>query len=686
MPKLMEAPPYTPVKPVTEILHGVSITDPYRWLEDQESYETRAWIAAQNDYARSWLDSISGRDRIRERVRELLDVETYDSILRVGNQYFFRKRLVGYEQPCIFSREGLGGEDRLLVDPVERGTGKYTSVKPLQVSPDGRFLLYEVKQGGERTGEFEIFNVKTKERLPDRLSRGYLRGFAFAPDGYSFFYVHEHLAAKEPAFRAARQHFLGTPMEQDREIFRVAGGKNVRLTFSCDRRRILFAVYRFLQDKISDFYLKELDDESVPRPIALGINYLLAPQLAGERILAVTNHQAPNRRIVEMRLDKSSNLEWSEIVSERDMAIHDWLIAGTRIFICYATGTHYQIHIFDSFGRRVGEIPVGKDETVRLIKDGSAEDEVLLETESFVSPIAISCYSTNEKRVTPLLRRRVPFEPSNYAHVQVQFVANDGTAVPMFLVGRHEVLEREGNPAVMTAYGGFAKSMTPQFSVFVAFLMERGCLFALPNIRGGLEMGASWHEAAKRHNRARAVDDFLNAAEWLVGNKRTSPEKLAIFGGSNSGLLVGAAIVRRPDLFRVAICVAPLLDMLRYHLFDSALLWAREFGSSDDPEDFLALSQYSPYHFVKKGVPYPAVMLVSGDADQNCNPLHARKMTARLQEASSSNRPIILDYSAYRGHSAVLPLSTRVEALTDRLAFLCSQLQLPELNGDCRCG
>jgi prolyl oligopeptidase len=282
-----------------------------------------------------------------------------------------------------------------------------------------------------------------------------------------------------------------------------------------------------------------------------------------------------------------------------------------------------------------------------------------------------------------LIQRRVPFDPSNYAHLQVQFNSNDGTTIPMFLVGRQEVLEKEGNPTVMTAYGGFAKSMTPQFSAFVAFLMERGCLFALPNIRGGLEMGALLHEAARGRNRARAVDDFLKAAEWLIATKRTAEHKLAIFGGSNSGLIVGAALVRKPEIFRAAICIAPLLDMFRYHLFDSALLWGREFGTADDREDFLALRKYSPYHLVERAVRYPAVMLISGDTNQNCNPLHARKMTARLQDASSSGHPIILDYSTQRGHSAVLPLSTRIEALTDRLDFLCSQLQLPELNGEC---
>jgi prolyl oligopeptidase len=219
--------------------------------------------------------------------------------------------------------------------------------------------------------------------------------------------------------------------------------------------------------------------------------------------------------------------------------------------------------------------------------------------------------------------------------------------------------------------------MTPQFSVFVAFLIEHGCLFALPNIRGGSEFGEEWHHAAKRRNRQVAFDDFLCAAQWLFETGQTQPGKLAIFGGSNSGLLVGAAMTQRPDLFRAVVCMVPMLDMLRYHLFNNAHLWKDEFGTSEDPDDFAVLVGYSPYHRVRDGVAYPATMIVSGDADQNCNPLHARKMTARLQAASASEHLILLDYSRFRGHSPVLPLSERIKALTDRMAFLCDQLQLP---------
>jgi len=336
---------------------------------------------------------------------------------------------------------------------------------------------------------------------------------------------------------------------------------------------------------------------------------------------------------------------------------------------------------------QAGDVSAYIPTNVISITDG----QIFLETELFYRGIrpAINVGlsvsrvgSAAQIRAMKQVAGRIKLELAQYRHLRVQYQSSDGTAVPMFLVGRSEVLANPPCPVVMTAYGGFGKSMTPQFSILVTVLMELGCLFALPNIRGGLERGVPWHEAAKRRNRPIAIDDFLCAAQWLINTGRTTAAQLAIFGGSNSGLLVGAALVRRPDLFAAAICIAPLLDMLRYHLFDSAALWKDEFGTADDFEDFLALCKYSPYQLVEQNVAYPAVMLVSGDADQNCNPMHARKMTARLQEANKSKRPIILDYHPLRGHSAVLPLSTRIEALTDRLAFLSNQLHLPLSDGD----
>lgn len=677
MHALMEPPPYSQVEAVTEFLHGVPVTDPYRWLEDQESPRTRDWISAQTRHARLYLDSIPGRERIRARVRELLDVETYDSLQKVGRRYFFRKRLPGQEQPSIYMREGIDGRDQILVDPSLRGTGPHTAVKPVRISPDGRLLLYEVKEGGERTGTFELLDIQGRKTLPDVLPRGYLRGFAFAPDSNAFYYVHEALQAEEQHRRAAYKHVLGTSFAEDKEVFFAGEDKNLRLHIAPGAECLGFLVVRFEETPLTDFYLWPLESAASPEPVIRNADYMFGPLLLRNgRILAVTDRDAPSLRIVEIRCREGLDPEFLTLVPSGDLPIQNWTVSGDRIFVSYLRDLQTEIDIFDLSGKALGHVPVNKWDTVRLLRNSEDGDELFLEQESFTEPVQIFSFLPAKSEETVWAERRIPFDSECFRHTQVWFPAKDGTQIPMFLVGRQEVLEGGAHPTIMTSYGGYGVPLTPQFSVFVAFLIERGCLFALPNIRGGSEFGVEWHNAAKRRNRQVAFDDFIAAAEWLIESGRTEPHKLAIFGGSNSGLLVGAAMTQRPDLFRAVVCMVPLLDMLRYHLFDNAHVWKDEFGTAEDREDLAALLSYSPYQNVRDGTAYPATMIVSGDSDQNCNALHARKMTARLQAANASGHPIFLDYSPYRGHSPVLPLSQRIEALTDRMVFLCDQLQL----------
>jgi prolyl oligopeptidase len=677
MPTVIEPPPHSPMEPVTEMLHGVAITDPYRWLEDQESPRTREWIREQTRYARSYLDSIPGRERIRHRIHELLDVETHDSLQKAGNRYFFRKRLPGQEQPSICMREGIDGPEQILVDPSLRGTGPYTAVKPVRVSPDGRLLLYEVKQCGERTGTFELLDIQKRKTLPDALPRGYLRGFAFAPDSSAFYYVHEPQKARESRHRTAYKHVLGTSFADDREVFFAGDDEKLRLHIVPGPDHLGFLVLRFENGTLIDFYLWSLDGKSEAEPVIRQAQYTLGPVLLKDRrILAITDREAPNFKIVELRRYGGTDLEFIDVIPNSDSRIQNWTVCGSRIFVSYLRNLQTEVDVFDLSGNQVAQLPISHWNTVRLLGTSEDGDELFFEQESFTKPVQICRYHPNTSEVMLWAERKASFDSRAFVHTQVWFPGRDGTQIPMFLVGRREVLDGGAHPAVITSYGGYGVPMTPQFSVFVAFLMERGCLFALPNIRGGSEFGSEWHNAAKRRNRQVAFDDFIAAAEWLIQAGRMKPEQLAIFGGSNSGLLVGAAMTQRPDLFRAVVCMVPMLDMLRYHLFDNAHVWKEEFGTAEDPEDFRALLGYSPYHNVRDGTAYPATMIVSGDSDQNCNPLHARKMTARLQASNASEQPIFLDYSPYRGHSPVLPLSQRIDALTDRMAFLCDQLQL----------
>jgi prolyl oligopeptidase len=670
--------PRSPVEPVTDVLHGVAVTDPYRWLEDANSPETRAWIEAQQTYARDYLNRIPGREHIFQRVRGLLDVETYDSVCKAGTRYFFRKRLPGQEQPCIYFREGADGSDELLVDPSQRGTGRYTAVKPLRPSWNGRLLLYQVKHGGERPGIFEILDVASRTALPDALPYGYLRGFAFAQDTRSFYYSHESKGAKRSNHRAAYHHVLGQGqrLDEDREVFCAGDGDEIRLGLVAGNGQLGFLVHRLLEKTYTDFYHWQTDTDTIPKAILRNVDYIFGPKFLDDAIFAITNLGAPNFRIVKLSAGAHGRIEFVPIIAERNCAIRDWHIVGDRIFVSYASAAGTAIHIFDLLGKCLDEISDSNRCTVRLVSNATDHERIFLERESFFRPIEITWYSRETRETHAWATRNVRFSSGDFDYFESSFSATDGVELPIFLAGHRRLLKEGSHPIVMTAYGGHGVSVTPQFSVLVAFLVEQGCLFALPRIRGGSEFGEQWHNAARRRNRQVAFDDFIGAAEWLVRTGRTEPGRLSIFGGSNSGLLVGAALTQRPDLFRAVLCMVPMLDMLRYHRFDDAHVWKEEFGTADDPEDFAALLKYSPYHAVRKGQAYPATLIVSGDADGNCNPLHARKMAASLQAANTSNYPILLDYHKLRGHSPVLPLSVRIEALTDRIAFLCEQLGL----------
>jgi prolyl oligopeptidase len=677
VPELISAPPVSAVEPVTEILHGVAITDPYRWLEEQNSPPTREWVCEQTGYARDYLDNIPGRERIQKRIRQFLAVETQDSVQKSGGRYFFRKRLPDQQQACIYMREGPDGRDELLVDPLALGQGIHAAVKPLRVSSDGKFLLYEIKNGGERSGTFAIMDVESRQRPADVLPRGYLRGLAFAPDGKSFVYIHEPLDSPRPFYQCAKRHIIGASFLEDQEIFSVGGGPCLRLGLVADARRIGFITYRFENQLRISFHLKGFEEHGPGKCVLADADYSFVPALVNDRLFALTNRQAPNLCIVEVRLRANLEPEWVPVVREADARIHQWFVSRDRIFVSYIRGGRTRVLLFDLGGRRLREVAASSVKTIRLAVAGSSgSEETFFETESFTEPIAVTRYSPLSGEWSVWSRKNVPFKSANFAHTRASFRSKDGTSIPVYLAGRRDVLREGCHPVIMTSYGGYGVPMTPQFSVLVAFLMEKGCMFALPQIRGGSDFGAAWHEAAKRRKRQTAYDDFLSAAEWLLETQRTTARRLAIFGGSNSGLLVAAAMTQRPELFRAVICMAPMLDMLRYHLFDGAQIWREELGTAEDVEDFRALAAYSPYHQVRDGVRYPAVLMVSGDADGNCNPLHARKMTAKLQAANRSERPILLDYSPFRGHSPVLPLSQRIEALTDRVAFLCDQLGL----------
>jgi prolyl oligopeptidase len=410
-------PPFSPIEPVTDVFHGIVVNDPYRWLEDQDDPRTREWLDAQTRYAHAYLDVIPGRDRLRKRVQEFLDVETYDCLQKRGERYFFRKRSAAQQQPSIYMREGSDGEDQLLIDPSKRGTGIHTAVKPLHVSPNGQLLLYEVKQGGERTGTFEVLDVESRQTLPDVLDRGYLRAFAFAPDGQSFYYVHEPTQAGRLPPNAAYHHALGAPFHQDREVFRVGGSENLRISLVSDGERLGFLVYRFLETLNTDFYVKGLQPGSALETIVRNADYVFGPVLVAGRVFAITDRGAPNLRIVEVRPHPGTEPEWMEVIPETNTRIHEWRIIGERIFVSYVRQRITRISIFDFSGREAARMPVSVDETLRL--NGCSPDELFIESESFTKPITLYRFSPETGKRVLWATRKIPFDPANFKDTQV---------------------------------------------------------------------------------------------------------------------------------------------------------------------------------------------------------------------------------------------------------------------------
>src|SRR5258708_6950633 len=387
-----------------------------------------------------------------------------------GKRYFFGKRLPHQEQPCIYMREGSDGQDQLLIDPAERGTGKYTAVKPIRASLDGGLLLYEVKQGGERTGTFELFDVERRTTLPDALPRGYLRGFAFAPDGKSFCYVHELAEAKGPHRGADYRHVLGSDFQEDREIYVAGWGEKMRICLVSDAKRIGFLVYRFLEKTLTNFYLKALEGDGAPEHLVKDAEYSFGPLFLPDRILAITDRSAPNLRIVELRRRPKGEPEWVDLVPESDGRIQQWAVAGDRILVSYIRRTAIKVSIFDLAGNRTGELPIRAGEAVRITGASPENEEILLESESFTEPVAIHRYSPGEGKLVPWAKKTIPFDHAGYEHVQVRYTSKDGTEIPMFLVGRRDVLAGGCRPAILPSYGAYAASIPPQFPSSLPFI------------------------------------------------------------------------------------------------------------------------------------------------------------------------------------------------------------------------
>lgn len=667
-------PPFTPSEPVIETLHSVEVVDPYRWLEDQDSVRTRQWLDEQTRYCRSYFESIPHRNLIRKRVSELLPAEAASAPWVVNGRLFFERRRKGDEQSVIVMQDP-SGQESILVDPGLRGFGNKSAVAITAVSNDGRFLAYSIRNGGTDFAATEVFDVECRTTLNDRLPEGQCFGFVFALDNSGFYYCHESTLPQGSGGRVLFHRF-GDSVEHDAEIFRSPErSAQVQILYSLTAKIFLYLATTLGKCRSTSVYMRTGSDGSSARLLLSGLEGRFMPFFVRNQLFALTDVGEPNFHVVCIDMTNASPTAWREIIgANADGCIRQCAVADDQIFVTrvHRFSTKLEIHKLD--GRSVGEVPLASRSTVTLLNSFQPSDKLFFSCTSMNEPPAIYAFDPKTRTSSLWQSGITQFDANSIVVEEVDYPSKDGTIIPMFLAWRKDLAPKSSLPTFQTAYGGFGVAVTPRFTVFTTFLIEHGVLIAVPAIRGGCELGSRWHTAGKLSKRQDSFDDFISAAEWLVSRGWSVAKQLAIGGGSNAGLLVGAAMTQKPQLFRAVICLGPLLDMLRFQRFDAAAKWVGEYGSPDEEADFRWLIAYSPYHHVELNLNYPAVLLISGDADVRCNPMHARKMAARLQVASASGYPVLLDYKAAWGHMPVQPLSTKIDSLADRLAFLCHEL------------
>jgi prolyl oligopeptidase len=666
-----KCPPVTRKDSVVDVLHGVSIADPYRWLEDQDSAETRAWLDAENRCTEAALRSAPGHAQITRRLSELQKTDSFATPLQRNGDYFFDKRAAGQDLYVICRRHGLNGPDEVLLDPQGMSSDHSTSVVLRGVSDDASMVAYGVRAGGKDEVTMHFLEAKTRRDLPDVLPLADYFSVDFEPNGRGVYY--SRTTADGPR---VIHHVMGSDAASDTEIFGKGYGtdKIISSQLSQDGRDLLITISYGSGSTRTDLYFKHLEGGVPVQPIVNDTESLFMGEVQAGTLIIGTNWKAPKWRIFSVDLKNPARDAWKEIVPEGDAPFEGLTLLGGKLYVQYVRNVVSQIKIFDMQGALAGEIPLPSLGAVSGTIGNWDSPDIFFSFESFNIPASIYRYNLRNGELKLWATPKVPVDPSAYTVEQVWYESKDKTRIPMFLFYKKGLVKNGTAPVLLTSYGGFDVNLTPFFYSPAVEWADAGGIFAQPNIRGGGEFGEAWHQAGMMENKQNVFDDFITSGEWLIANHYTSADKLAIEGSSNGGLLVGAMLTQQPSLFSAVICGYPLLDMLRYQKFMKGSFWVPEYGSADDPDQFKYILKYSPYQNVKDGTAYPAVLFITGDGDTRVAPLHARKMAARLQAASSSKHPILLLYDTKSGHSGGRPLSKEIEEETDSLAFLFSQL------------
>jgi prolyl oligopeptidase len=642
-------PPATRIDNVVETIHGQRVEDPYRWLENPESEEVKSWVEKQNEYTRSILDSLPAREKIKERLDKFLSIGQIGTPQVYKGRYFYTKREGKQNQPVFYVREGLNGKEKILVDPNALSQEGLVSLDWWFPSTDGKLLAYGLSKEGSEQSTLYLMNVKTGEKLSDQISRTRYTSLAWTKDNSGFYYTRYPAPGTVPKdeenyHQHLFYHSLETDPEGDPKIF--GEGREMTemytVSLSPDNHYLLLSVFKGW-DK-SDIYFKELESKDGFVPVVVGENALFSGEIVGENLYLHTNYQAPKYRLLRVDLKAPAMENWKVLIPEEESVLEQVAIVGNWLVVKYMQNASSRLKLFSLSGEYLRDIELPFLGTVYGLNGEWDGSEVLFSFESYFIPPTIYHYDLKTSKLTLYDQVKSDIDTSLYQVEQVWYESKDKTKISMFLVHKKGMKLDRNNFVFLTGYGGFNASRTPSFPRPIFLWLEKGGIFAVPNLRGGGEYGEEWHKAGMLGNKQNVFDDFISAAEWLIATGYTKPSRLVISGGSNGGLLMGAALTQRPDLFRVVICANPLLDMVRYHRFLIAKLWIPEYGSPEDSTQFQWLYAYSPYHRVRDHTSYPSTLILTSESDTRVDPMHAKKMTARLQSATSSDAPILLRY------------------------------------------
>jgi prolyl oligopeptidase len=675
-------PPVVKTEPVVDEYQSADsslptkITDQYRWLEDAKSPETRAYIAAQNAYTAQYFAQVKMLPAVVDEMTKLLRVDFISTPTKRGDRYFFAKRLADENQASIYMRVGLHGADEKLIDASKLSADQNTSVNTMNLTEDGSMMAYGVRVGGADEVEVHFLDVATRKDTGDVMPRARYSGVDISPDKagayYSKLFPHEG--------NRVFYHKFGTPLESDPMILgkEYRGEKlgeidGVSVRATANGHYLVFRIGRGVPATREDILIKDLRVTDSPIvPLVYGIDNRFGEFNVDDTFYVRTDYKAPNGRVLKVVQGKTPDA-WPVIIPEGKDVLEAVNVVGGKIYALRMKDVKSEVTIYSLEGKAEGKIAFPGIGAGSTLSGRAMDTDGFYTFQSIITPPTIFHYDTKTGRSEIFNTQKVPFDSTQYEVKQVFYTSKDGTKVPMFIAGK-KGLKRDGSERLlMTGYGGFALTETPVWNPEYAWWMQQGGWFALPNLRGGNEYGEAWHKAAMFEKKQNVFDDWFAAAEYLIANKYTTPQRFAIRGRSNGGLLMGASMTQRPDLFGAIWCGYPLLDMLRYQMFEMGRTWTTEYGSAENAKDYPYILKYSPYQNVKATTKYPAIFFFTGDGDTRVDPMNARKMTPLMQTSSSSGRPILLHYSVKGGHSAGVSQTQLVQDYADEMAFLWTE-------------